>query len=91
MINSYGLIIQEKMIIRVLGSGCKKCDKVYDLINTVLEEKQITAQVDKVEDLKSIVAYGVMSTPTLVINGDVLFPGKVPSKKNLELAILSRI
>lgn len=78
------------MNIKVLGTGCKKCDKVFDMINTILLEESIEAQVDKVEELKSIVAYGVMSTPTLVINGDVLFPGKVPSHKKLLEAIQTR-
>jgi len=79
------------MNIKVLGTGCKKCDKVYDMINTILLEESIEAQVDKVEELKAIVAYGVMSTPTIVINGDVLFPGKVPSQKKLLEAIKTRI
>lgn len=79
------------MNIKVLGTGCKKCNKVYDLILEILQEETLTAQVDKVEDLKSIVAYGVMSTPTLVINGEVLFIGKVPSKKKLKEAIKTRV
>ena len=79
------------MNIKVLGTGCKKCDKVYDLILEILQEEALTAQVDKVEDLKSIVAYGVMSTPTLVINGEVLFKGKVPSKKKLTETIKTRV
>jgi len=79
------------MNIKVLGTGCKKCDKVYDLILEILQEETLVAQVDKVEDLKSIVAYGVMSTPTLVINGEVLFKGKVPSKKKLTEAIKKRV
>ena len=79
------------MNIKVLGTGCKKCDKVYDLILEILQEETLVAQVDKVEDLKSIVAYGVMSTPTLVINGEVLFKGKVPSKKKLTEALKTRV
>ncbi len=79
------------MNIKVLGTGCKKCDKVYGLILEILQAETLTAQVDKVEDLKSIVAYGVMSTPTLVINGEVLFIGKVPSKKKLTEAIKTRV
>ena len=79
------------MNIKVLGTGCKKCDKVYDLILEILQEETLVAQVDKVEDLKSIVAYGVMSTPTLVIDGEVLFKGKVPSKKKLTEAIKKRV
>lgn len=78
------------MNIKVLGTGCKKCDKVYDMIMTILQDESIQAQVDKVEDLKSIVAYGVMSTPTLVIDGQIYFTGKVPSSKKLKEVILSK-
>ncbi|MBI9013351.1 MAG: thioredoxin family protein [Clostridiales bacterium] len=79
------------MNIKVLGTGCKKCDQVYDLVLEILQEETLTIQVDKVEDLKSIVAYGVMSTPTLVINGEILFKGKVPSKKKLKETIIARV
>ncbi len=79
------------MNIKVLGTGCKKCDKVYDMLEEIKVEENLDLQVNKVEDLKSIVAYGVMSTPTLVINGDILFVGKVPSKKKLLSEIMGRI
>lgn len=78
------------MIIKVLGSGCKKCDKVYAMLDAIKEEENLDFQVDKVEDLKSIVAYGVMATPTLVINGDLLFKGTVPNKKKLINEIKAR-
>ncbi len=79
------------MNIKVLGTGCTKCDKVYDMLEEIKVEEKLDLQVDKVEDLKSIVAYGVMSTPTLVINGEVLFKGKVPSKKKLLAEIKNRL
>jgi len=71
------------MNIKVLGTGCKKCDKVYDMLENIKEEQGYDLQIDKVEDLKSIVAYGVMATPTLVINGELFFKGSVPNKKKL--------
>jgi len=79
------------MIIKVLGTGCKKCDKVYNMLEEIRTEEQLDIQIDKIEDLKSIVAYGVMTTPTLVINGDLLFKGTVPSKKKLLKEINARI
>lgn len=79
------------MNIKVLGTGCTKCDKVYDMLEEIKVEENLDLQVDKVEDLKSIVAYGVMSTPTLVINGEILFKGKVPSKKKLLTEIKKRL
>lgn len=79
------------MNIKVLGTGCKKCDKVYNMLIEIKEEEAFDLQIDKVEDLKSIVAYGVMTTPTLVIDGDILFKGTVPSKKKLIKEITARI
>ncbi len=77
------------MVIKVLGTGCKKCVKTYDNVKTALDELGIEAEVVKVEDLADIMAYGVMSTPGLVIGETVMFRGKVPSvgeiKKVLEV------
>lgn len=78
------------MIIKVLGTGCKKCDKVYDMLQSIQTQEQLQFTIEKVEDLKSIVAYGVMTTPTIVINGELLFKGIVPSKKKLIKEITSR-
>ncbi len=79
------------MEIKVLGSSCKKCEKVYKLINEILNEENISANVEKVETLKEIVSYGVMRTPTTIINDDILFVGMVPSKKKLLKEIKDRI
>lgn len=78
------------MNIKVLGTGCKKCDKVYDLLEEILKEETFDFNIEKVEDLKSIVAYGVMTTPTIVIDGELLFKGTVPSKKKLIKEINAR-
>lgn len=79
------------MIIKVLGSGCKNCDKVHGMLEEILKEEAIPAQVIKVEDLKAIVAYGIMQTPTIIIDDDVVFKGQVPSKKQLIKAIKARV
>lgn len=78
------------MIIKVLGTGCKKCDKVYNILEEILQEEAFDFNIEKVEDLKSIVAYGVMTTPTIVIDGELLFKGTVPSKKKLIKEINAR-
>ncbi len=65
------------MKIEVLGMGCTNCNRLYQ--NTVeaakLSGKEI--EVTKVEDIKKIMAYGVLSTPALVIDGIVKVAGKV--------------
>ncbi|MDR3600245.1 MAG: thioredoxin family protein [Desulfosporosinus sp.] len=70
------------MDIKVLGTGCKKCISLYSLVNEVITELGIQANVEKVEDIAKIVQFGVMLTPALVINGKVKISGKVPSKSD---------
>lgn len=70
--------------IKVLGTGCKKCSDTYDLVNKVVEKLGVEAEVTKVEDLKSIMGYGVMSTPAVVIDDVVVAKGKIPKEKDVE-------
>lgn len=67
------------MKIEVLGTGCAKCKTLYENTKKALEESGYSAEVAKVEDIPSIMKYGVMSTPALVIDGQVKFSGKVAS------------
>lgn len=72
------------MDIKVLGTGCKKCVVLYNLINEVIAELGISATVEKVEEISKIVQYGVMLTPGLVINGKVKMSGKVLKKADVK-------
>lgn len=67
------------MKIEVLGTGCAKCKTLYENVKKAVEESGSDAEVVKVEDIPSIVKYGVMSTPALVVDGQVKFSGKVAS------------
>jgi small redox-active disulfide protein 2 len=67
------------MKIEVLGTGCAKCKTLYDNVKKALAEVGKSAEVVKVEDIPSIMKYGVMSTPALVIEGQVKFSGKIAS------------
>jgi len=67
------------MKIEVLGSGCAKCKTLYENTKKALEESGKAAEVVKVEDIPSIMKYGVMITPALVIDGQVKFSGKLAS------------
>lgn len=75
------------MEIKVLGTGCQKCKEVDKLVSEVLAEINVTANVEKVEDIAQIVQYGVMLTPGLVINGKVKVSGRVPSKADIKKLI----
>ena len=67
------------MQIEVLGSGCAKCKTLFENTKKALEESGKDAVVVKIEDIPTIMKYGVMSTPALVIDGQVKFSGKVAS------------
>lgn len=67
------------MRIEVLGTGCAKCKNLYENTQRALAQSGKVAEVVKVEDLVSIMKYGVMSTPALVVDGKVVFSGKVTS------------
>ena len=67
------------MKIEVLGTGCAKCKTLYDNVKKAVEESGKEADVVKVEEIPKIMAYGVMSTPALVVDGKVKFSGKLAS------------
>jgi small redox-active disulfide protein 2 len=67
------------MKIEVLGTGCAKCTTLYENTKKALEVSGKSAEVVKVEDIPSIMKYGVISTPALVIDGQVKFSGKLAS------------
>jgi small redox-active disulfide protein 2 len=72
------------MKIEVLGMGCAKCKTLYEAVKTAVCEKGVEAEIVKVEDMPSIMKYGVMSTPALVIDGKVVFSGKIPSPAEIQ-------
>ncbi len=72
------------MIIKVLGSGCKKCEVLTNNAKEAIEEMGIEAEIIKVTDFKEIMAFGVMSTPTLVIDEVVVSVGKVLKPKEIK-------
>jgi small redox-active disulfide protein 2 len=65
--------------IEVLGTGCAKCKNLYENVKKAIVESGKEAEIIKVEEIPKIMAYGVMSTPALVIDGQVKFSGKVAS------------
>ena len=72
------------MNIKVLGSGCRNCQQTYELIQTVATAKGIAVQLEKVEDMAAILGYGIMSTPGVVIDGEVVHAGGIPSRRQVE-------
>ena len=72
------------MDIKVLGTGCAKCKTTVALIEEIAKEKGVSISLSKVEELRQIAAFGVMSTPGVVLDGKVVHAGGVPSHSKVE-------
>ncbi len=72
------------MKIEILGTGCAKCKALEENAKKAVAQAGIFAQVEKVEDLVEIMNYGVMSTPGLVIDGEVKSTGKLLSHEEIK-------
>jgi small redox-active disulfide protein 2 len=70
--------------IKVLGTGCAKCRTTVALVEAVAKQKGVEITLEKVENLPDIMRYGVMSTPGVVIDGQVVHAGGVPTRGQVE-------
>ncbi|QXH75644.1 thioredoxin family protein [Pseudomonas salmasensis] len=70
--------------IKVLGTGCAKCKSTVTIIEQVASAKGIPVRLEKIEDMQQIVSYGVMSTPSVVIDGKVVHSGGIPTRDKVE-------
>lgn len=72
------------MKIEILGTGCPKCRTLEDNARKAIEEEGVSAELVKVTDIAKIVEYGVMSTPAIVIDGEVKSYGKVADVEEIK-------
>lgn len=72
------------MNIRILGTGCSKCDKLEKNTKEAIEELGLEATLEKVSDLKTMVSYGVMTSPALVVDDVVKAAGRALSVKEIK-------
>lgn len=72
------------MQILVLGPGCSRCKTLAQLTEQAVEELGVSAEINKVTDLKEIMALGVMMTPALAVNGTIKLAGRVPSLEDIK-------
>lgn len=79
------------MEIKILGTGCPKCKTLEKLTREVVENNNIDATITKVEDIVEIMKYNVMSTPALVVDGKILFKGRVPSTNEIKELLTRKI
>ncbi len=78
------------MNIKILGTGCVKCNHLEDATRTAVANLGLDAEIEKVTDPGEIVSWGVMSTPALVIDDHVVMVGKVPTPAEVELILRAR-
>jgi small redox-active disulfide protein 2 len=67
------------MKVQILGTGCPKCRQLAERAEQAAREGNHTVEIVKVTDINEILAFGVMSTPGLAVDGEVLVSGRVPS------------
>ncbi|PKH51821.1 thioredoxin family protein [Tenacibaculum sp. Bg11-29] len=75
-------------IIKILGTGCPKCQSMTGVVKEVVATNNIDATIEKVEDIMKIMEFNVMITPALVIDNVITIKGRVPSKEEV-LALLN--
>lgn len=74
--------------IKILGSGCVKCKELEQVTRTAICELQLDYEIDHVTDFAEIASYGVMSTPALVLNGEVISHGKVLTVEEVKTLLI---
>jgi small redox-active disulfide protein 2 len=78
------------MIIKVLGPGCNNCVNLERVTREAIADLGLDATVEKVEDFPTIVGYGVMSTPALVVDDQVILSGRVPRRAEVSALLTAR-
>ena len=77
------------MLIQVLGTGCTRCKSLHEAVKKAVEETGVAAEVEKVEDIQRIMAFELIATPGLVIDGQVKAAGRLPSVDEIKRLILA--
>lgn len=78
------------MDIKILGSGCTNCKNLEANTRVALERLGLIVEIDKVTDPGEIVSWGVLSTPALVIDDEVVLSGRVPSPDQIAQLLQAR-
>lgn len=75
--------------IQILGTGCMKCKTLLQNSKKAVEELEIKAEIEKIEDIKEIMKFNVLMTPCLVIDGEVKTAGHVPSSEDIKKLLIN--
>ena len=79
------------MDVKILGTGCPNCKRLEKLAREVLAEMGVAATVTKVTKMADILAYDILGTPGLVINGQVVSSGRIPSKAEVTTWVVNAL
>ena len=74
-------------ILKVLGPGCPRCEKLATLTREAADELGVEYQLEKITDITKFIDYGLMMTPGLVVDGELKVHGKVPSVDEIKALI----
>lgn len=72
------------MKVKVLGPGCAKCKTTYLLVEKVIKESGLDVELTKVDDIMEMMSYNIMTTPAVVVDGEVKIKGRVPSEREIK-------
>ena len=75
-------------VIKILGTGCPSCVSAEKVVEGVVNELNLDAKIEKVTDIMEIMAFDVMKTPAVVVNGKVMIKGKVPTKDEVKAILV---
>ena len=75
------------MEVKVLGPGCAKCKSTYVVVEKVIKENNLDATLTKVDDIVEMMSYNILSTPAVVVDGEVRIKGHVPSVNEVKEAL----
>jgi small redox-active disulfide protein 2 len=73
--------------LKILGVGCQKCQKLLERTEEAARELGLEYEIEKVEDINEIMAFGVMMTPALVVDGQVKISGRVPGVEQIKVLL----
>jgi small redox-active disulfide protein 2 len=77
------------VLIQVLAAECDKCNRLDERVRQAVRETGVDAEVEKIEDIQRIIAFDVLMTPALAINGEVKTAGRLPSVEEIKRLILA--